>query len=111
MSFLEALYSARRPIVSLGAAYQPPQEFKHGAASVIAKLPAEPDGYAVEVLEERLPARFFTVKALPTADSTGKIRPGFRVTTGSGDDMGEIAGEVAKAIAGGMIGFHPEEST
>ena len=96
----------------LGKAYQPPSRFIHGKWHLVASLPKDPesgDGFPVEIHEVRMPARFFKVEALPSTDSMKRARPGFALSTGSGDDMGALCAQMALAIAGGMLLIHPKE--
>lgn len=83
--------------------YSPRDPFTHGKEVLVAELPATPDGYVVRVFETRLPARFYRVEALPTPDSLGRPRPGFEIETGSGHEMGILAGRIALEIANGML--------
>lgn len=87
--------------LGLGDAYQPPEIFNHGETTLVAKLQAEGDGHDVEVYECRLPATFFTIKALPRIDHNGKKCNGFSLSTGS--SMAKIAGQIANSIANGML--------
>lgn len=84
--------------------YRGPDKFIHGEWHQIAILePVSSDGYRVAIEECRLPARFFRIVALPTPDSMNRARPGFILSTGSGDEMGKWATMTAKHIANGMV--------
>lgn len=101
----DILYGPREKILSLGKAYKPPKKFQHGKWEMIASLKKKhEDGLDVEVYECRLPARSFKVVVKDGTDSTGKASKGFSLSTGSGDDMGELCGMIAKAASEGMIG-------
>lgn len=93
-----------RRIYVLGDQYRPPQTFRHGAWELVADLEAVGDGQGVKVFESRMPARFFKIEVAAGAGATQ--RP-FAFSTGSGNAMGELIGEMAKAIAGGMLGVEP----
>lgn len=82
-------------------AYDPDEQtFPRGEAVCVARFPARcADGRDAAVLERRLPARFFEVVV------EGDGRPGYRVGTGSGDDMGRLAFRLARLIADGLLGW------
>lgn len=93
----------------LGDRYKPPARFEHGEWHKIAEISkARPDGdgFAVEIYELRMPARFFKVEALASLDSMKRSRPGFTLSTGSGDDMGALCVRMALAIADGNLRSH-----
>jgi hypothetical protein len=82
-----------------GDLYQPPKKFSHGDWYTVAHIDrASEDGYDVEIDESRLPARFFRLRALPW-DS----RPGFVLSTGSGDEIARLLLDMAREIASGML--------
>lgn len=96
------------PLAALGAALNPPPRFDHGQWHVVAKLHAETDGHEVRVSECRMPARFYKVEALSRINHRGEFVPGFAFSTGSGDEMGELAASIALAISNGMLGMESE---
>jgi hypothetical protein len=101
----ESLYVSKSMIKSLGDLYRPPKTFEHGKWELVAKVKkAGEDGTDAEVYECRLPANSFMVVAKDGTDSAGKPIKGFTLSTGSGDDMGELCGLIAKAASEGMIG-------
>lgn len=101
----------RRDADVFGDLYKPPARFQHGQEHVIVTIPKVPgsDGQPVEILECRMPARFFTVRALASENSIGDPKPGFELGTGSGDEMARLALELAQAISEGMISVYPGE--
>ena len=68
---------------------------------------SDSDGQTVEVYEDALPAKFYTLKVLAGANSIGLPQKAYTVGTGSG--MKEFALELAKQIAEGMVVFRDEE--
>ncbi len=107
--FLGFLYQSRdgRGIPTLGKWYKPPAEFPHAEDVLVAtipKLPSDGDGQPVTVYESRYPARFFKLVAKPAKNSMGKVNPGFEIGTGSGDEMADLIGTLALAVAEGMVG-------
>lgn len=101
----DLLYGARDKMLSLGKAYKPPKTFQHGKWEIIATLKKKhEDGLDAEVYECRLPARSFKVVVKDGTNSVGKANKGFTLSTGSGEDMGELCGMIAKAASEGMIG-------
>ena len=101
----DSLYGTRDKILSLGRAYKPPKTFRHGEWEIVATLKKKhEDGMDVEVYECRLPSRSFKVVVKDGTDSAGKACKGFTLSTGSGEDMGELCGMIAKAATDGMIG-------
>lgn len=99
--------------------YKPPRTFRHGEWELVATIPKNGnDGQPVEIWECRLPARFFRLVALP-ASYTYKIDkrrgPGKRtvtvhrkpgvLSTGSGDERGQLMVDLALEISEGMVGF------
>lgn len=88
--------------------YNPPKTFLYGADYVVARYPkVGGDGYPVEVLETRLPAQFYTIRVLPSPNSMGKPRPGFKLGTGSG--CARLAHEIAKAVSQGMLAIEHDD--
>lgn len=94
----------RKIFAKIEKSYAPPLRFEHGKTELVAKLEPEGDGQTVEIYETRLPARFFTVVGIERHDG-GYDRPAFTITTGSGDEVGALAVEIAIAAAQGMIGI------
>ncbi len=90
--------------------YKPPKEFKHGLPELVAEFPKTPkngDGQNVEIWETRMPARFYTIKALPTRNSIGELQPSFALSTGSSQE--KLVNDIATAISEGMLGLEREE--
>jgi hypothetical protein len=111
--FLDCLYLStddRNPLKGLGEYHKPPARFEHGRDALVAKVPKVNggDGQPVEVYECRMPARFYKIKVLPSKNSVGEKKEGYEITTGSGDQMGELTASLAISITEGMIGFHPK---
>ena len=100
---LASLYRSREDDLlrqRLGAAYQPPEIFEHGRETLVAQMPAEnEEGLAVRVFETRAPAAFYTIEAGP-----------YRLRTGSGEDMGDLAAAIAITLAAGMLGIEVPEA-
>jgi|GEM_PF-2856218 len=91
--------------------YNPPAEFTYAEPVLVATIPKDPldgDGQHVEIYETRYPATFWEVVVLATQDSMGEMQPGFSISTGSGFAVGRLAFPIARAIAEGMLGFHPQ---
>lgn len=106
------LYQEHKPIKSLGKRYKHPVSgFEHGQHACVAIVLKEEggDGQTCQVFEERMPAVFYAVRVSPGINSVGELKPGYEITTGSGQEMGELAGEIAKAISSGMISFKHDE--
>lgn len=99
-NLLSDLYNEKNPIQALGSTYRHPKGGfpESGALVKVASIPAGEDGRSVEIYECRHPAAFYTIRVLP--DQKGA---GYTLTTGSG--QGELAGQIAKAIADGMLGL------
>jgi hypothetical protein len=97
---LDELYQIKNPIVCLGGSYQHPKNgFPRLEWVLVARLDAtNEEGQPVEVYETRAPTAFFKVVALPTKNKTG-----YTIATGS--SRGELAGQIAKDIADGMLGL------
>lgn len=94
-----------------GEQYAPPEKFEHGEWHKVAEYPKTTgDGQACEIYECRMPARFFKLVALDSANSIDKPRAGFALSTGSGDGVGTLMVSLAKAIADGMIGPERHEA-
>jgi hypothetical protein len=101
------LYNEELPIKCLAELYTPPKHFEYGVRYAVANIPKESgsDGQDCVIYEERWPARFFTLVVKDTANSVGEIEQGFTMSTGSGDEMGELIAEIAIAISQGMLGL------
>ena len=102
----------RNPLHEIDEFLRPPATFRHGKWEEVARLPKNPptgDGSECVIFECRLPARFYKLEILPGTTSVGERKAGWSITTGSGDEMGELIVRIAKAVTEGMIGFHPED--
>src|SRR5438105_10878099 len=91
--------------------HKPPKRFIHTGWQLVAELPKDPqdgDGQIARIYEERMPARFFKVEAVAGSNSVGEAKPGFALSTGSGDEMGALCVRIAQAIALGMLGLNDE---
>lgn len=99
--FPELYLADRRDKAIFGSAYIAPDKFIHGVAAKVAEYKGNDDGQSCEVWETRIPARFFEVRVLPGKNSVGEVQHGYSLETGS--SMGQLANDVAKAIAEGMI--------
>lgn len=88
-----------------GVQFFTPDQFQHMEWALVAELPrnVDSDGYAVRIYESRAPARFFKVEALPHSDLMG-YKPGFTLSTGSGDEAGSLVVAIAIAANDGMLG-------
>ena len=88
-----------------------PAKYPKRDSVLIAKYPKTPedgDGQPVEVYGSAAgPARFYTAKVLPWANSAGEMKDGFEVSTGSGNEMAKLIKRIAIAISEGMIDFSP----
>jgi hypothetical protein len=99
-------YPDMRDRVLFGDAYVPPARFHHGQWYLVARFEKdEPhsDGQPVRIDEMRLPARAFRLRALASRNSVGEVLPAWSLSTGTGDDMGRLCVEIAKAASEGMI--------
>lgn len=96
-----------------GDLYEPPYCFSHGEWHQIARISKadrDGDGYDVAIDESRMPARFFRIRPLPTANSVGEVKtPLAFLSTGSGDGAGSLALQIARAMSEGMIDFDAPE--
>jgi hypothetical protein len=98
------LYEGKKPIESLGKLYEHPKDgFENGQEYLIATVKGQGDGQTVEVYEIRLPSRFFILKVQPGNNSIGEPQEPYEVGTGSGE--AEFVGQIAIAIANGMLVF------
>lgn len=114
MSFLDWMYEPdQRDRDIFGEIYNPPHKFRHGKWEEIARLeqPEDSDGNPVTIYECRYPARFFKLVVHPSQNSIGEPSQGYEITTGSGNEMGALAVQLARQIADGMIGFHHTEAS
>jgi hypothetical protein len=86
------------------------EEFEHAAWHMVARIPKTGgDGQPVEIDECRMPARFFRLRALPDVAGSGRPRPAFALTTGSGDEMGQLMVTLGRVIAAGMVGLAADD--
>lgn len=100
--------------VAFGDKYRAPPRIEYGVETVVAYYPkASGDGQPVEILECRMPARFYRLRALPSTNSGGDPIPGFELSTGSGDEVAKLVATLAQAITEGMLGLYtgPEAKT
>jgi hypothetical protein len=94
-----------------GEHYTPEGEtFEHGVPMKVAEFPASSeDGQRCVIFETRCPARFFELYVDGSPERkfqyfTVQARPAVIISTGSGDEVGKLLVQVAKAIANGMMG-------
>lgn len=118
MDPFDFLYSTDdRDRAIFGDLYKPEHsKFEYGVPMTIVTLPkTNDDGQDVIITETRMPARFYTahVAAQPkrTFEGLGTVlgKPAVVLSTGSGDGCGELILQIAKAIAGGMLGVRFEK--
>jgi hypothetical protein len=84
---------ASDPLSTLGNFYHPPEVFEHGRETLVAEITASnEDARAVRIFEVRLPTAFYAVES-----------DGFRVATGSGNDIGRLVSRIALAISCGEL--------
>ncbi len=101
-TFFTDLYQARNPeIAAFGAAWCGPSRYEHGEDVLIARYSGDGDGQPVEVYVCAMPARFYRIRVLAAVDYQGRAKAPWELATGSG--MAVLAGEMAAAIAGGML--------
>lgn len=108
---LESFYHGndkRSKAIFRGIDYRPPEVFEHGKDYDVATLQkTNGDGQTCVITESRYPARFFGIRVEAGTNSVGKEQPAYEVSSGSGDDVGKLIVQMAKAISEGMLGFHP----
>ena len=96
-------------IKSLGRHYRPrglSRAFDHDEWLLIADIPAEnSDGISCKVYETRMPARFFKLVVGEALDFMGRPKGGVVISSGSGNEMGELIGQLAIATSQGMMSF------
>ncbi len=98
-----------RDRAGFGASYEPPEVFPHGEWVTVARFaPTCEDGQSVEIDEARYPARFFRLRALAAQSSAGSPLSAWTLRTGSGDEMGVLMAETARAVAGGMVSLEAQ---
>ena len=103
---LDSLYETREEDrIAFGENFTGVKKLEHAKDILVAKFEGDGDGFDVEVYCCAMPARFYSIKALPTKNSVGELQDGFELTTGSG--MLEWTAETAKQISGGMVGCKP----
>lgn len=84
-----------------------PDKFEGGVDTLIARIakPPESDGQSVEVYCCAFPTRFLHLVVAPDPDRLGNPQPGCEIELGSG--MTQLAVDLAKAIACGMLAVTP----
>lgn len=105
--FLDFLYSNKiTSPQSLVGFYNPPKIFRHGEWESVAffEKVKDSDGQNVEVFECRFPDRVFKLEAKEGFNSAGELQKSFEISTGSGSNMGDLLGVLAKHITEGKIG-------
>jgi hypothetical protein len=102
---LDFLYEPdERDRAIFGKFYIEPGVFPHAEEVLVARYPKDGgDGQPCEICECRLPARFYTLKALESSNSIGNVQPAYEIGTGSGDEIGRLIHEFAIQAARGMI--------
>ena len=106
--FDKLYYPTERQRQAFGPEYDPPCKFRAAEWEDVARLEKDPpdgDGHVAVVQEMRMPARFFALEVLPTELSDGTKSAGWRISTGSGEEMGRLMLEIGKAVAQGMVGL------
>jgi hypothetical protein len=101
----------RRDTDIFGDHYKPPKKFQYGKWHRIVTLRKEKrgDGGDAFIFECRMPARFFKVVVPDYENSVGEKKKGFTLQTGSGDEMGKLAMQIAHAASKGMLGLYEED--
>ncbi len=106
---IEALYKPYDyEIYAFGEHWCGPENYQHAEDTLIAKYEkTSNDGQPVEVYCSAWPARFYIIKALKSPNGIGGSQASFVLTTGSG--MEAEAVQIAKWIAGAMVGLQKEK--
>lgn len=104
---LEALYDPdERDRAIFGEHYISGGPFVYGEWRLVARFQKRGgDGQDVEIDECRMPARFFRLRALAGRDSVDGALPAFTLSTGSGDEVGQLMVALAQQIVMGMVGL------
>lgn len=109
MNLLDSCYRSRDDeIAAFGTRWIGPSRFEHGHDTLVARYdpPDDSDGQPVEIYCCALPARSYTLKALPGRNSCGEpVRP-FELGTGTGTEMAVLLAYMADAISNGMLAMH-----
>lgn len=96
---LATLYETTYQRLAFGPHWIGPAHMPHGERTPIARYePTNPDGVGVTILCTAMPAPFYTLQP-----DTGPA-----MTTGSG--QGQLARDIAQAMAHGMLGFETREA-
>lgn len=97
----------------LAQCYKPPKKFEHGKDTLVVSIPKveNGDGHPVEIWECRMPATFYRVRVLPSKNSCNEAKPGFELSTGSGEEMGRLSVNIALAVSEGMLCGEPLRPT
>lgn len=94
---------------AFGARWCGPDKFEYGKWTSVARYPKDGgDGQPAVVECVAMPARFYRVRVAADNNSVGDPKPGYVLSTGSGNDMMTLAIRIAEAAAGGMIGVYVE---
>jgi hypothetical protein len=103
---MEEIMLIEEKIKSLGRHYRPRDGVGHDEWLLIADIPAEnSDGISCKVYETRMPARFFKLVVGEALDFMGRPKGGVVISSGSGNEMGELIGQIAIATSQGMLSF------
>ena len=101
-----SMYDARDyEIAAFGERWIGPKRFKPWEETHVATFEKHEggDGQTVNVYCSAAPARFYKLHVLAGANSCNEPQAAYKVCTGSGAH--QLAADLAKAIAEGMIGF------
>jgi hypothetical protein len=102
---MQFMYEARiEERHAFGSNWCGPDIFPHATDVVVARYEKTcDDGFVVEITCYALPARCYRVVALPGENSCNEPRPGFTLSTGSGNEARNWCIMTARLIADGMI--------
>lgn len=110
-AFWDTLYEQHgTPIAQLLGERYERQTFTAWADRRIGFLPKSPedgDGQAVEIWEQRAPARFLTLRALEGKNSIGGLKPAWELGFGScSEQLEQTVYRLAVLVTEGMVCFH-----
>ena len=97
-------------IRAFGDAWCGPELYESHKENLVARYesPDTSDGQTVEIFCTPFPARCYTIRVLAGKNSIGDHHAAYELRTGS--SMAELAAEIGKAIADGMLGLRENAS-
>jgi hypothetical protein len=87
--------------------HPPDRDMQHFEWELMVDIPSSGDGRRCKIYEMRCPSRFFKLVVEASPNYKGEMLPAWKMSSGSGDEMGVLIVSLAIAVSTGMQDVKP----